>query len=66
MKIKAREISNPKGSTIIFLIPTLSYVLGKIGGTNYHNEWLWPLVISGLFILWFFINFKITKNYEKL
>jgi hypothetical protein len=60
--IKRRDFSNPIGTMVMFLIPTASYIIGKLTGTIVKNEWLWPIAIGLLFILWLIVNFKFVKN----
>ena len=41
-KIKRRSIfTNPLLSLQIFLIPLMTYIIGKISGVKYHTEFIW-------------------------
>jgi hypothetical protein len=62
MKIVKRSIfSNPIGSMTIWLIPTMSYFFGKVGGIEYNREWIWWVGIPTLILGWLVLNFKIKK-----
>lgn len=62
MKIVKRSIfSNPTGSMTIWLIPTMSYLFGKVGGIEYNREWIWWVGIPTLILGWLVLNFKIKK-----
>ena len=64
MKIRKRdEWSDPKLSMVIWLIPTMGYLLNKMAGIIIPGrEWLWFVTIPMLFMTWFMINFVITKK----
>lgn len=54
---------HPVSNMIIFMLPLLTYVTGKMLGVHYNErEWLFPVVIFILFIFWFFINYKFVKR----
>jgi hypothetical protein len=63
MKITKRNwYSSPLITINIWFIPTLSYLIQKIGGVQFNEyEWIWWVGIPILVTTWFFINFKITK-----
>ena len=63
MKITKRNwYSSPLLTINIWLIPTLSYLIQKIGGVQFNEyEWVWYVGTFLLFIVWFILNFKITK-----
>jgi len=63
MKITKRNwYSSPLLTINIWLIPTLSYLIQKIGGVQFNEyEWVWYAGTLLLFIVWFILNFKITK-----
>jgi predicted small integral membrane protein len=53
----------PTTTMHMWLIPTSLYTLQKVGGTQFNQyEWLWWVVITLTFTLWFFTNFKATFN----
>ena len=61
--VKRDEWSDPKLSMVIWLIPTMGYLLNKIAGIIIPNrEWLWFVTIPMLFMIWFMMNFVITKK----
>lgn len=63
MKIKKRKYAKITETLPIFTIPTFVYLLSKINEfIKPHLEWIWWIAITLCFILWFFINFKITKK----
>jgi hypothetical protein len=45
----------------IWLIPTMSYFFGKVGGIEYNREWIWWVGIPTLILGWLVLNFKIKK-----
>ena len=60
--VKRSFASQPIGSMTLWLIPTMSYILGKFGGTNYQKEWIWWVIIPILILVWFLLNWKIKKT----
>lgn len=62
MKIIKRKLARPLNTSILFIFPTIMFVGQKIAGLISHREYLWWITIPSLFILWLFINFKITKT----
>ena len=48
----------------LWLIPTLTYTIGKVGGVEYHREWIWWMVIPVMVLIWGLLNWKI-KNGRK-
>jgi hypothetical protein len=64
MKITKRHWYSSPGLTVsIWLIPTLSYLIQKVGGVEFNQyEWVWWVVIPILIVIWFFINFKLNKS----
>jgi len=61
-KINKRKLSNPKASLSLVLIPLFNYLLLKLLNIEMHKEYLWFIVIPFMFIIWFFLNFKISKK----
>ena len=63
MKITKRVgYQSPTGTMTIWLIPTISYLLQKLGGMQFNQyEYVWWIVIPVLFVVWFILNFKLTK-----
>jgi hypothetical protein len=66
MKITKRAgYQSPTGTMTIWLIPTISYILQKLCGIQFNQyEFVWWIVIPVLFIVWFILNFKVTKDNE--
>ena len=62
MKIKTNPNFSPLGSSILFVMPSIMYLLLKLAGTKMHNEWLWYISIPILIVVWFIINFRIVRN----
>ena len=58
--IKRTEVCVICTSTL-WLIPTMTYVLGKIVGVTYHREWIWWIAIPTMFLIWGLLNWKIKK-----
>ena len=61
MKIVKRGLQPPVTSITLWSIPTLTYIIGKVGGVEYHREWIWWVVIPVMFLIWVLINWKIKK-----
>ena len=62
MKIEKRGYLSPAGTIQLWVIPTVFYLAQKIAGIKHNDlEWLWWVLIPGMFTLWFFINWKIKK-----
>lgn len=66
MKITKRySHSTPMSTMHMWLIPAAAYTLQKIAGTQFNQyEWLWWVVTTLTFTLWFFTNFKVISNTE--
>jgi len=63
MKIKKRILANPMATISLWLIPTLTYVMGKLGGMEYNQyEWVWWVGTPILFSAWFILNYKVVKE----
>ena len=63
IKITRRVFSNLIGSMSLWIIPLINYVLIKsITEKNVDREWIIWMLLPSLFIIWFFINFKIEKR----
>lgn len=62
MKINKRKNTNLTNSSMLWLLPTLTYGFQKLNGVTFHNEYLWWIVIPVLFVIWLLINFKIIKK----
>lgn len=67
MKITKRHwYSSPATTINIWFIPTLTYLMLKIGGAQFNEyEWMWWTGTPILIIIWFFMNFKLVKNNEQ-
>jgi hypothetical protein len=66
MKIKKKFLTDPIGSSMLWMIPTTAYLTRKLVGGKFNNlEWLWWVTIPSLMVIWFFINFKIEKDGKK-
>jgi hypothetical protein len=61
-KINKRKFSNPKANLALILIPSFNYLLLKLSNVEMHREYLWFVLIPFMFIIWFFLNFKISKK----
>lgn len=63
MKITKRHWHSSPGATInIWFIPTLTYLIQKVGGVSFNQyEWIWWIGIPALMITWFLMNFKVIK-----
>lgn len=62
-KLKKRTFASPSTTITLFLIPLMTYLMGKGMGVKYNSlEWIWIPIILGMFIFWFFINFKIERK----
>ena len=60
---KKRTYANPSATITMFLIPLMTYLMGKGLGVKYNSlEWIWIPIILSMFILWFLINFKIERK----
>ena len=54
---------NPMATISLWLIPTLTYVMGKLGGMEYNQyEWVWWVGTPILFSAWFILNYKVVKE----
>jgi len=62
MKIEKRGYHSPAATIQLWIIPIVFYLTQKIAGTKHNElEWLWWVLIPGMFTLWFLINWKIKK-----
>jgi hypothetical protein len=61
MRLVKRGLQPPVASITLWLIPTLTYTIGKVGGVEYHREWIWWIAIPTMFLLWVLLNWKIKK-----
>ena len=62
MKIVKRDFAQPSRSVTLWLIPTLSYFIQKVGGVQFNEyEYVWWVVILVMVVLWGLINWKIKK-----
>lgn len=63
MKITKRNlITSPMSTISIWAIPTMAYSLQKILGVQFNQyEFIWWIIIPTMFVVWFMLNFKITK-----
>jgi hypothetical protein len=53
---------SPTGTMTIWLIPTIAYILQKLCGVQFNQyECIWWILIPVFFIVWFILNFKVTK-----
>jgi len=63
MKIEKRFLANPMATISLWLIPTLTYVMGKLGSMEYNKyEWVWWFGTPILFFAWFILNYKLVKE----
>lgn len=63
MKITKRNLhTSPMSTAPIWIIPTMSYLLQKMGGMQFNEyEYVWWVGVPTMFTIWFMLNFKITK-----
>jgi hypothetical protein len=61
MKLVKKEMYRPLSTITLWLIPTMSYVVGKIIGITYHREWVWWVIIPVTVLIWGLLNWKIKK-----
>jgi hypothetical protein len=59
--VKRSFASQPLGSITLWLIPTMSYLVMKMNGVEYHREWIWWMVIPVMVLIWGLLNWKIKK-----
>jgi hypothetical protein len=62
MKIVKRENGCVICTSSMWLIPTISYMFGKVGGMTYHREWIWWVGIPTLILGWILLNWKIENG----
>ena len=63
MKISRRnEYMSPFSTVSLWAIPTMTYSLQKMLGVHFNQyEFIWWIGIPTMFVVWFMLNFKITK-----
>lgn len=63
MKINRRDkYMSPFATISLWVIPTMVYSLQKMLGVQFNEyEYIWWVGIPIMFVVWFMINFKITK-----
>lgn len=52
-------MSQPLSNMTLWLIPMMTYLIGKVGGLTYHREWIWWVVIPVMVLIWVLLNWKI-------
>jgi hypothetical protein len=57
---KRKDVCAPCTASL-WLIPTMSYIFGKVGGLTYNREWIWWVGIPTMFLIWVLLNWKIKK-----
>jgi hypothetical protein len=62
MEIKKRNLTQPLVSSVVWLQPTVMYSLLKTFDQITRNEWVWWVWIPTTIIVWFVLNYKISKN----
>lgn len=62
MRIVKRENGCVICTVNLWLIPTLTYIIGKIVGVEYHREWVWWVMIPVMILIWMVINWKIKTK----
>jgi len=66
MKIKLRESMKGSNIFIVALMPTMTYVMGRVVGVQYnHLEFIWWISIPALWIMFLCLKFKIIKNHKE-
>jgi hypothetical protein len=61
MRLVKKEMYRPLSTITLWLIPTMTYLIGKIGGLTYHREWIWWVMIPVMILIWVLLNWKIKK-----
>ena len=62
MEIQKRNLTQPILSSIIWLYPTIMYLLLKTLDQITRYEWVWWIWIPTTIIVWFILNYKISKK----
>ncbi len=62
MEIQKRNFTQPILSSIIWLCPTIMYLLLKTLDQITRDEWVWWIWIPTTIIVWFILNYKISKK----
>jgi len=65
MKISKRTEVCGICTASLWWIPIMSYFFMKVNGVEFHNEWLWWVAISTMFLIWGLLNWKITIKNDK-
>ena len=61
MRLVKRENGCAICTSTLWLIPTMTYIFGKVGGITYHREWIWWVMILVMMLIWGLLNWKIKK-----
>ena len=61
MGIVKRENGCAICTSTLWSIPTLTYTIGKVGGVEYHREWIWWVAIPVMVLIWGLLNWNIKK-----
>jgi hypothetical protein len=63
MNIIRRDFTSPVQTLTLPLIPAMTYILQKaVGITKPEKEWYWWVAIGIACLIWFAVNFKMTKK----
>jgi hypothetical protein len=65
MKIVKREKVCGICTASLWWMPSLTYIIFKMNGVEFHNEWIWGVAISTMFLIWGLLNWKITIKNDK-
>lgn len=60
--IKRHKYLSPISSIMLWMGPTITYTVAKLAGAHFNQyEYIWGIAIPSLFIVWFTLNFKLSK-----
>lgn len=64
--IRRNPYVSPISSIIIWLMPLVQYPMLKMSNAIQRNEWIYPMIIVSMFLLWLIANWKLEKQKKKL
>jgi hypothetical protein len=62
MEIKKRNSAQPITTSVLWLLQIMVYSVLKIFNIIARDEWIWWIWIPTTIIVWFVLNYKISKN----
>ena len=65
MEIVKREKVCGICTASLWWMPCLTYIILKMNGVKFHNEWIWGVAISTMVLIWGLLNWKITIKNDK-